>query len=71
MQLTSAAIVGLLTVVSALVPSPFGRDATRSIEERQASSPFPSAGGYSKLSFAMSITGVFDGGMKRFDRGSE
>jgi hypothetical protein len=44
-------------------PTPSG------IERRAASATFPNAAGYSALSKAMTVTGTFDGKMKRFDRG--
>ena len=73
MHFTKATLVAaLLSGASALVPSPFDNYGVSHVfEKRAASSTFPSAAGSSSLSSPMSVTGTFDGGMKRFDRGGK
>ena len=60
-------IVALAASVIA-VPSP--SDAFSKTEKRAASCTFPSPPKTSSLSAAKTITGVFDGGNVRFDRGA-
>ena len=71
MRFTSAAVLaGLLSSGSALVPSPFEHyGVSHTAQKRQASSTFPQAAGTSSLSEPMEVSGTFDGGMVRFDRG--
>jgi hypothetical protein len=72
MHLTTAAVLaGLLSGTSALVSSPFEHyGVSHSVQKRQASSTFPKVAGTSSLTKPMEVSGTFDGGMVRFDRGS-
>lgn len=67
---TTAVLAGLLSGTLALVPSPFDHyGVSHTVQRRQASSTFPQAAGTSSLSEPMEVSGTFDGGMVRFDRG--
>lgn len=67
---TSAVLGGLLSSTLALVPSLFDHyGVSHNVQRRQASSTFPPAAGTSSLSAPMEVSGTFDGGMVRFDRG--
>ncbi|KAF5347528.1 hypothetical protein D9758_014522 [Tetrapyrgos nigripes] len=64
---TTFALLASLASLATAIPAP---DATTTFVERAASCSFPSPPRTSSLSAAMSITGTFDGGNVRFDRGS-
>lgn len=68
---SSAILLGLLAGVQALIASPFANSvSSRSLGKRLASSTFPSAAGTSSVSKPIEVSGVFDGKMYRYDRGT-
>ena len=71
MHFTSTVFLSLLAGALA-IPTQMGTsDApTRILAGRAAVRTFPKASGSTTLSKAQSVTGTFDGGMKRFERNS-
>lgn len=63
-------MVALLGVAMASpAPNPF--EPTPALAKRFATKTMPASSGYSVLSTPKVVTGTFDGGMKKFDRGGE
>jgi hypothetical protein len=70
MQIISTALLLSSLALGAVSFDGFGLEPRKAPLNRRASFPIPSAKGTKSLSSPMTVTGTFDGGLFRFDRGT-